>query len=77
MVNEFLISLLQTWQRAAFVIAKQLKTANEERPADFDEFNLFALTPESFCASQVPPLQRKESFHNLDNTLEHGEKRNN
>lgn len=77
MVNEFLISLLQTWQRATFVIAKQLKTANEERPADFDEFNLFALTPESFCASQVPPLQRKESFHNLDNTLEHGEKRNN
>lgn len=59
MVNEFLISLLQTRQRAAFIIAKQLKTADQERHADFDEFNLFALTPESFCASQVPPLQRK------------------
>lgn len=28
MVNEFLISLLQTRQRAAFIIAKQLKTAD-------------------------------------------------
>jgi len=28
MVNEFLIPLLKTQQRDAFVIAKQLKTAN-------------------------------------------------